>query len=69
MAGTKLTVNLGERASAALDKTSTATGETRTTTVNKALTIYADLVEAIARGDRLYVRPADAEELQRMLIY
>jgi len=50
---TKLTVNLVSRSTDAMEVASVLTGDSRTDTVNRALQVYAYLMDQIILGGRL----------------
>jgi hypothetical protein len=50
---TKLTVKLVSRSTDAMEVASVLTGDSRTDTVNRALQVYAYLLEQIILGNRL----------------
>ncbi|WP_340686377.1 hypothetical protein LCL61_08810 [Amycolatopsis coloradensis] len=52
----RVTVNLGPRASRALEKAVGLTGDSKTDTINRALQVYAYLEEVWANGGQVLIR-------------
>jgi hypothetical protein len=65
---TRVTVNLTQRSSAALDLLTGLTGDSKTDTVNRALQIYAYLEHVVHGGGSIHVRKADGSELEQVKI-
>lgn len=61
----RISINLPTKAIDAMDSAMRATGENKTTTVTRALQLYALAVEAV-NGGGLYYRPADGGEIERI---
>jgi len=64
----RITVNLTERSSKALDQAVDVTGDTKTDTINRAVQIYAYLEQMIRDGGSVYVRENADAELERLKI-
>jgi hypothetical protein len=62
----RVTVNLTARSSAALEVAAAVSGDTRTDTINRALQIYAFLVQVIEEGGSAHVRYSEQAELERI---
>lgn len=65
----RITVNLTNRASRALDTATELTGDSKTDTVNRALQVYAYMEQVTARGGSVYVREAADAELERLKVF
>jgi hypothetical protein len=65
----RITVNLVNRASRALQRVSALTGDSRTDTINRAIQVYAYVVETDANGGAIYVRESEGSELQLLKIF
>lgn len=64
----RLTVNLTDRAADALRATALLTGDNKTDTVNRALSVYAYMEELRAAGGSLLVRDA-AGEIRELVVF
>jgi len=62
----RVTVNLINRASRALELVVKLTGDSRTDSINRALQVYAYVLQADANGGGIYVRESQGSELQRL---
>jgi|SRR5260370_42305593 len=60
----RVTVNLVARASAALQRLSDRTGDSRTDIINRAILVYDFTNEITSRGGAIYVRESKSSELQ-----
>jgi hypothetical protein len=58
----RITVNLNEKASHALENAVQMTGDTKTDTINKALQLWALLQDLHRRGGAAYLREPDGEQ-------
>jgi hypothetical protein len=63
---TKLTVNLVPRAVVAMEFGAALAGDTRTDTVNRALQVYAYLMEQMAFGRRIVLLDADGTTMSEV---
>lgn len=66
---TRLTVNLTPRAAAALDRAAELSGDNRTDTINRALSVYAWIEGVRADGGAIYVRQAGDTEVKQLVIF
>lgn len=64
----RITVNLTERSSKALDRVVELTGDTKTDTINRAVQIYAYLEQMIQDGGSVHVRENADAEMERLKI-
>jgi hypothetical protein len=64
----RITVNLTPRACAALDQAAKLTGDSQTDTLNRAIQIYAYVMNVTQNGGDLYVRDKGHDELERLLL-
>jgi hypothetical protein len=64
----RITVNLTQRAWTALDQAVKLTGDSKTDTLNRAIQLYAYIVNVTENGGDLYVRDKGQEELERLLL-
>jgi hypothetical protein len=62
----RVTVNLTARSSAALELSAALSGDTRTDTINRALQVYAFLVQVAEEGGSAHIRYSDQAELERI---
>ena len=62
----RVTINLTERASAALAGAVAVTADSKTDTLNKAILTYELLVRIQAAGGAFYLRERDGAELERI---
>lgn len=60
----QVTVNLTQRSYQALDEAAQLTGDSRTDTINRALQVYAFVVNMTARHGDLYAREDGRGELE-----
>jgi hypothetical protein len=65
----RVTVNLTNRSSKALDVATGLTGDSKTDTINRALQIYAFLEEVTSKGGSIYVKESGDTELQRLKVF
>jgi hypothetical protein len=65
----RVTVNLAPHTSAALERAAEMTGDTKTDTINRALQLYAMLVEVVADGGAVYIREKPGDELERQRFF
>jgi len=65
-AHTRLTVNLTERSATALNEASDLTGDTRTDVVNRALQMYAWMMQLHHGSGAVYVRRGPDADLERV---
>jgi len=65
----KVTVNLTKRSVEALDDLVTATGETKTDAINKALQVYAFIQRQLDAGGAVYLREAGSDQAERLQIF
>lgn len=65
----RITVNLVNRASQALQLVVKITGDSRTDSINRAIQVYAYVVEIDSKGGAIYVRESENAELQRLKIF
>lgn len=64
----RLVVELNPRVAHQLDDLVLAEGLNKTTLVNRAIQVYALVVDVQTAGGRLYVQEADSDQLQRLTI-
>jgi hypothetical protein len=64
----KITVNLTPRACAALDQAVKLTGDNQTDTLNRAIQVYAYIMNITQNDGDVYVRDAGHDELERLLV-
>jgi hypothetical protein len=64
----RVTLNLTPRAWDALGRTVKLTGDSRTDTINRAVQVYAYLMDATHNGGDLYVRDGGSSELDRLVL-
>jgi hypothetical protein len=62
----RITVNLTPRAWDDLDKAVKLTGDSKTDTINRAVHVYAYIVNITQNGGDVYVRDAGHDELERL---
>lgn len=62
----RITVNLTEKASRALDDVVRATGDSRTDGINKSLILFGLLQRIQDQGGAIYLREKDGAELERL---
>jgi hypothetical protein len=65
----RVTVNLISRASRALRQVSDLTGDSRTDSINRAIQVYAYLMQSETNGGGIYVRESADSELQRLKMF
>jgi len=65
----RITVNLVARAARALQRVAELTGDSRTDSINRAIQVYAYVVEIDANGGAVYVRESEGSELQRLKMF
>ena len=63
----RITANLTPRTSAALKLTVEVTGDSKTDTLNRAIQVYAYLMDLTAKGGLVFVQE-DKGELQRLMM-
>lgn len=66
---TRVTINLTQNASDAVDWLASETGDTKTDTINRALMIYRFIEETTRKGGALYVREPGQTELERLKLF
>lgn len=59
---TTVTAYFTERSTAALDRAAATTGDTRTDTINRAVQLYDQLVDAVQSGGRILISMPDGVE-------
>jgi hypothetical protein len=64
----RITVNLTQRSSSALELAVEVSGDTKTDTINRAIQIYAYLEKVLRDGGSVHVREHDGAELERLRI-
>lgn len=64
----RVTVNLTPRAWDALKRAVKLTGDSKTDTINRAVHVYAYVVNITQNGGDLYVRDDGHDELERLLL-
>ena len=64
----RITVNLTPRSCAALDQAAKLTGDSQTDTLNRAVQVYAYVMNVTQNGGDLYVRDQGHDELERLLL-
>lgn len=64
----RITVNLTPRACEALDRAVKLTRDSKTDTINRALQVYAYVVNVTENGGELYVRDGGHEDLERLVM-
>ena len=69
MSASRVTVNLTERSTKALQDAVSSSGDTQTDVINRALQVYAYLESVMAAGSRLYVENADRQERERLRFF
>jgi hypothetical protein len=62
----RITVNLAPRSSKALELATSLTGDSKTDTVNRALQIYAYLMDVISKGGSIDVRESGDADPERL---
>jgi hypothetical protein len=65
----RVTVNLSQRTSEALEQLARMTGESKTDSINKALLVFAYLQQVQLNGGAIYVREPDSKEVERLKIF
>jgi hypothetical protein len=65
----RVTVNLTQRSSRALQQASELTGDSKTDTINRALQIYAFLEAILSTGGAIYIRESPNGELERLKLF
>jgi hypothetical protein len=65
----RVTVNLTNRSSKALELATGLTGDSKTDTINRALQIYAFLEQVTSKGGSIYVRESSDAELERLKVF
>jgi hypothetical protein len=64
----RITVNLTPRASAALEQAVKLTGDSKTDTLNRAIQVYAYIMNVTQNSGDVYVRDKGHDELERLLL-
>ena len=64
----RITINLTPRAYAALEQAAKLTGDSKTDTLNRAIQVYAYVINVTQNGGDLYVRDKGHDELERVLL-
>jgi hypothetical protein len=64
----RITVNLTPRAWEALGRAVKLTGDSKTDTLNRAVQVYAYLMNIIENDGDVFVRDAGHDELERLLV-
>lgn len=62
----RVTANLTPRSSAALEQVARLTGDNKTDTINRAIQVYAYIVDITQNDGDVYVRSGGAPELERL---
>jgi hypothetical protein len=65
----RITVNLIARAARALRAVSELTGDSRTDSVNRAIQVYAYVMQVDVNGGGIYVRESADAEVQRLKMF
>lgn len=65
----RVTVNLTLRASRALEETVELTGDSKTDSINRALSVYAYIEKIIADGGAILVQDKDDAEPKQLMIF
>ena len=65
----RVTVNLSQRTSEALEQLARMTGESKTDTINKALQVFAYLQQLQRDDGAIYVREPGSKETERLKIF
>lgn len=65
----RVTANLTSRSSRALNLATDLTGDSKTDTVNRALQVYAYLMQITSQGGAIYVREESDGKLERLAIF
>jgi hypothetical protein len=65
----RVTVNLSQRTSEAMEQLAGMTGESKTDTINKALQVFAYLQQLQGNGGAVYVREPGSKEVERLKIF
>jgi hypothetical protein len=69
LAAEKVTVNLTGRSVKALEEAVAVTGNSKTEVINKAVQIFAYILEHIDAGGAVYVREPGGKEAERIRIF
>jgi hypothetical protein len=64
----RITINLTPRAWEALERAVKLTGDSKTDTINRALHVYAYIVNITKNDGDVYVRDGGHDELERLLL-
>lgn len=64
----RITVNLTPRACTALELAVKLTGDSKTDTLNRAIQVYAYIMNVTQNGGDLYLRDKGQDELERLLL-
>ncbi|MCA2227887.1 hypothetical protein [Nonomuraea aurantiaca] len=65
----RVTVNLNERSSRALEEVVTLRGDTKTDAINRALQMYSLIEHILHGGGKIYVQEADQTELEQVRFF
>ncbi|MFI0424663.1 hypothetical protein [Spongiactinospora sp. 9N601] len=65
----RVTVNLTERSSRALEEVVRLRGETKTDAINRALQVYSLIEHILHTGGKVYVQEAGQDELERVRFF
>ena len=65
----RVTVNLTERSSRALEEVAGHRGETKTDVINRALQMYSLIERILQSGGKVYVQEAGQSELERVRFF
>ncbi|MER7370049.1 hypothetical protein [Nonomuraea wenchangensis] len=65
----RVTVNLNERSSRALDEVVALRGDTKTDIINRALQMYSLIEGILHSGGKIYVQEAGQTELERVRFF
>lgn len=65
----RVTVNLTMRASRALEETVELTGDSKTDSINRALSVYAYVTKVLQDGGSIFVQDKDDTELKQLMIF
>lgn len=64
----RITLNLTPRACTALEQAVKLTGDSKTDTLNRAIQVYAYIMNVTQNGGDLYLRDKGQDELERLLL-
>lgn len=65
----RVTVNLTERSSRALEEVVALRGESKTDAINRALQMYSLIERILQSGGKVYVQEGDQQELERVRFF